>query len=75
MKNFIRYSPLSEDKSKNLRNTVEGQRPIWSNKSQRTQKILKILSEDKWAIYFIYHNSIELFFLVTGHYLESQDKI
>ena len=74
-----RYSPLSEDKSENLRNIVQGQRPILSNKSQRTQSEdfyltklvwglelyflnLKILSEDKWAIYFIHHKSIELFF-------------
>ena len=27
---LIRFSPLSEDKSENLRNIVEGQRPIWS---------------------------------------------
>ena len=31
-----RYSPRSEE-SENLRNIVKGQRPIWSNKSQRTQ--------------------------------------
>ena len=32
----IRYSPLSEDKTENLRNIVESQRPI-SKKGWRTQ--------------------------------------
>ena len=52
---FIRYSPLSEDKSENLRNIVQGWRLILSNKSQRTQ------SEDFYLTKLVW--GLELYFL------------
>ena len=47
---------LSEDKSENLRNKVKGQRPIWSNKSQRMQSEDFYLTKLVWGLQLYFLN-------------------